>query len=1437
MHVRGGVGGEAFMEVATSHWEGALRKGQHPWVSRSAEELLDSAYDTADAYFDETVLGGDDGVTFDLARAFLGDDVVTQIVAESAQNKQLLDHLVALELAIMEAIRGEAQNGFRRPDIGFTSMDEGVNGYFVPDEPTASGKIWLSNDLRASHRDLVDRVVLEEFGEALASFLEKEMGEVPGEGDVGYRLMKVFLGEPLEHGDFIEKGSDKVLVGGAEANASMDVKTAEELADEWGVTVEMAEIIIDYADKTQGGPPFTVSSYPNLDAWSDVVETYGDDGQLALHQLGHAMADDVVTTAAAQGDGNGNNRVVSNISTFNLPAPDESQYDAIAEEWGTVRADVARSYGTARTILDAENRNYLPRDYFDDPGWNRLQVAYGQEDMLNIHGLARALADDAILTDGGGTITGISLNEISAGALVDTMWSFIEDTFSDGASRTHVTVEMFDEATDRIMGDTQALTGNHYDLLIDNFADMSLKSGDPLDRFSKEAILSMFTSGAIEIGNNTGDFIGFTVNGDAASDVSVLVDGQWYNFGYYADFDGDAIIDGVDDDQSDKTYTLEDVPASANIPSDAIIDSVQDFGTGAFYFGSGDVRVVTYVDPNSGSSVAKVIDMVPGSETYQQVLNVLLVKADGSLEVHDKSKEGEVLTISGDEIAALNEAAGRRLAEEEGELIAEIKDSLEDEGIYSSRFSVEVDSDYFAYVVYEAPDGSAKARYRHQPSFLSKLSDPFEYEAGDVYGGTVNFGTEAFDKLLLAGAEQTVADEHAHVFQNFKDGASVGGQIGVVLGSVLGNFVAQRYNSDAQSLEPIGGAAGWVLGAGLGGIANVVLNGVNSTYHSVSASKLLQEVDALAGAPIYETDPGVVGTGYSAYWVPHDAEILSQEILLAEDGPYGVKTANFTYTRPDEPNTIYSVAADISDPDSARDGLVLHATVTEWEEQSDGSILSDITTYDSFGTQIDQQLDLDLSESVTPLTESEILGDADADITHLEGKLPEDAEIIASRSAGPLSYIEYQQPGVNGTKVYIQQRNYHDDGTYNYETATNWLTSPMVIAFKEGFSYFQKAVQTYFDAKLNYDVGKLSLDFLSFLAQNVDLASIASLFTSGTPATDITPEQSASVRMTANVAALLPFVQRGAVLAGDWMMYNSGPSNFAMAGNCLYRSAGETSVDMRGETGEVADAGVNPSEDAGDIEAPPSFEPIQLSDFTSTLNAWAAPEQELTAATDIETKGYTSVVIPDEVDAELSTIINTRAPTDRSATDDKWMLNNSPEFIEAFEAYAQKVVDQMVEGGIYPPGSKAATTPNTQLRHFNGAGASYWHQDHVTIGDPYLDGKLVGGMNAVYTVGNTRSTPQFLKPEYRDQVELNPDFPENSEAQWIGKDGKSIDRMMASVPTNEMSFFMAADTTDVNRTPYPALVHRSPDALYRNIFSQTVYVYVPNEQNAGDAAT
>ncbi|MEP3299167.1 MAG: hypothetical protein ABJO27_22280, partial [Pseudoruegeria sp.] len=331
-------------------------------------------------------------------------------------------------------------------------------------------------------------------------------------------------------------------------------------------------------------------------------------------------------------------------------------------------------------------------------------------------------------------------------------------------------------------------------------------------------------------------------------------------------------------------------------------------------------------------------------------------------------------------------------------------------------------------------------------------------------------------------------------------------------------------------------------------------------------------------------DPGIIGLGQPAYFIPQDAEILGSTFVPAEDGPYGVDTKEFVYTRAGQADTVYVVSIDASDPGGARDGLVLHATET-FSETVNGVVLSDVTTYDSFGTATETLLDLDLAAEVEPITETELLGDPETDLAHIEDKLYQlrpDAEILEVHSAGPLTYASYQLSGETGIRVYMMERITEDGAAgHTYEYADGWISGTVTGFFFEAFNYFQKAVNTYVELKHYYNVGTLALDVIDYFLQDVDLSGIASMVLGGTATAALTPRESATVRHVGTTAAIVPFLMNGAVTAAQqWATAQAGPICFAFGGNCMFKATGDASaVDLQGENGDIV---------AADPEAPPT---------------------------------------------------------------------------------------------------------------------------------------------------------------------------------------------------------------------------------------------------------
>ncbi len=677
MRVQGVADSQVFMEVAA--FRDAFDQGTKNFTWNPValpNELLDDAFDTAsayaDAYMEEAMPGGDDGKTFDLARAILGEDengndVVEGIVAQSANNKEILDRLIALELAIIDAIRGEA-HGFMRPGIGFASLDEEVNGYFEPGRPGEPGRIVLSHDLKTRNPEFVDRVVLEELGEALADHLVTDLGVAPGEGDVGNRLMKTFLGQPFAEGDFEEKNSDKVWIRNNQYNASQD-HDVEALAIEWGVTVERATEITAELDVTMYGPPFTADSYPVVVGWLNVIDAYGvaNSGQLTLYELGAAMADGMVTTELAPpGLGEEGARVVNYVDHIGVvgetpPAETERAKEdepalegevhsiltdediALAEEWGIADPyDVANGRQIANQIytrLDFKSDEGFTGADSDAAGWNHMVRIYGispeePEGHITLHvdDLARAIADGVFKiaydpTTHEPIFSSVDLMDVNNKALADATWNYAEGATHNGGERTQIPWDLLTEATVFLTGTTTEFTEADFASIQSNFADVPHSGEIPesgegnLTRFSEEAVHAIWeTGGFIRQASVEPANIEISVSDtpkDLAVDEALIVDGQWYSFGYYDDENNDTEPDGEEIGSSEPEFSPIDIPEAAEIPPNAEVISIQDFTEGQELFTTQakNVRIISYNDVGTGEFVIKAVDMTEGSST------------------------------------------------------------------------------------------------------------------------------------------------------------------------------------------------------------------------------------------------------------------------------------------------------------------------------------------------------------------------------------------------------------------------------------------------------------------------------------------------------------------------------------------------------------------------------------------------------------------------------------------------------------------------------------------------------------------------------------------------------------------------------------------------------------------------------------------------------
>lgn len=562
-----------FIEVAASSAEGDPGQEAYTWNPFPPKELLDGAYDTAndyaDAYMEDAMLGGNDGETFELATAILGEDAVDRVVAQSASNKEVLDRLVALELMIIDAIRGEAPTEFQRPKIAFASTNEDVNAYFMPGDeayptkPDHPGIIVLSHDLKTWDAEARAEVVLEELGEALASHLETDMGQLLGVGDVGYRLMKVFTGQPLLPEDFIAKPSDtyRIYIGeGKGAHNTVEVptsaKTPEELAADWGVGVTRVEESLNIALGTQRGPPWTIDSYPNIADWDRVVADFGTNGQMVINEMAHAIAIDAVEVLSpVLPDESGKTRAVTGVLPENLlsatPAdtepPEEDvagpKTDAeLAADWGIADPyDVTNGRQIAAQIYNrlgfAGDEGFKGADT-GAVGWDQMIKIYGHDavgesgPVLQVDELARAIADGTFITtrnSAGETVfDSVNLMGASDTALTDAIWAHAERNSQDGTGRVQITLDLLQDAVAYVTGDPEGFVTDADRQIIQThyadvfFGDETLENGEPgASRFSKDAIHSIWdTTGFIRRAAVEPDILEFSVSTEHAQAVT-----------------------------------------------------------------------------------------------------------------------------------------------------------------------------------------------------------------------------------------------------------------------------------------------------------------------------------------------------------------------------------------------------------------------------------------------------------------------------------------------------------------------------------------------------------------------------------------------------------------------------------------------------------------------------------------------------------------------------------------------------------------------------------------------------------------------------------------------------------------------------------------------------------------------------------------------------
>jgi len=268
---------------------------------------------------------------------------------------------------------------------------------------------------------------------------------------------------------------------------------------------------------------------------------------------------------------------------------------------------------------------------------------------------------------------------------------------------------------------------------------------------------------------------------DGQIDNALVVDGQWYSWGYYGDGDGDGIKNGLDTDFSDNAYMLETIPEAAGIPADAVIDNIQDFGSGEEMFGTKDVRIVSYIGPTSGDGVVKTIDMTEGSDTFGQALNTLRVDGDdGSVAFAEAGSSEPDVVLTAEDIDALEEEADRRRLETyESPLLIGLRDSLSEDGIEAGQ---EFGWENFAVATYEAPDGTATRVYRTIVDVENADGSvtPTTYE-GTVVGNTsagwlkIN---EVLDALNAADASKAAFND---TLERTREGSAFFAEVGAAL--------------------------------------------------------------------------------------------------------------------------------------------------------------------------------------------------------------------------------------------------------------------------------------------------------------------------------------------------------------------------------------------------------------------------------------------------------------------------------------------------------------------------------------------------------------------------------------------------------------------------------------------------------------------------------
>ncbi|MEP3298350.1 MAG: hypothetical protein ABJO27_18040, partial [Pseudoruegeria sp.] len=563
-------------------------------------------------------------------------------------------------------------------------------------------------------------------------------------------------------------------------------------------------------------------------------------------------------------------------------------------------------------------------------------------------------------------------------------------------------------------------------------------------------------------------------------------------------------------------------------------------------------------------------------------------------------------------------------------------------------------------------------------------------------------------------------------------------------------------------------------------------------------------------------DPGVVGEGYSAFWFPDDAAFQADpNFLEAAEGPYGMDVMEYSYTRAGEPDTIYTVAVDVSDPEGATYGLVVQAVETTTTGAGTANETQDVTVYDSEGTVIDEFGDLTLDDAIVELTEEDLFGDPETDIAHLVSLLPEGTNVTEADGSGNVSYIVYDNPDGSGQKMLFATRSINSaTGNPHYEKGTVWINSEVAGSVKGAVELFQESETAYALAKVDLPESQTILpEFISF----AQIAGMAGLLLSGAggggggDGGGYDRPKAASVRLL-------------------------GMQALAAAGNIAVSNIDFSSLFGARSTAEDIMAGVYDSSKGPYTQIPESQDPLTVAMMPRSVPASSrgvsetVPELALAidnlsqtgaarqAGADLAGDGFGELAIPDEVrDAVLSMMASNAGLVDPRRGNVVYPLNEDPDFLAAVEAMGNEV---LAGTGRYPDGSQVVISRDVGLHAVEwvgDGGALNWHVDQSP--------RRMPGFTFVYTLQG--STTEYISNEDRnenfhfDQEE----FDRSGTYIWYPNEGVAEEEFVQTMDPGSMSVIEhQSPNAEQNLN---ALLHRSPNEFDRSILIFTMRIETP----------